>query len=47
MCIRDSVYRARLGIAMQELTIVIECSDMDHRNEVIRNMKAAGYSIYE
>ncbi|QNM14395.1 MULTISPECIES: threonine ammonia-lyase [Fusobacterium] len=43
----QSVYRARLGIAMQELTIVIECSDMDHRNEVIRNMKAAGYSIYE
>ncbi|WP_410208814.1 threonine ammonia-lyase [Fusobacterium sp.] len=43
----QSVYRAKLGIAMQELTLVIECSDKEHRDKVIKAMEEAGYSIYE
>lgn len=45
--ITQSVYKAKLGINKQELTLVIECSDMNHRNEIIGKLKDAGYDIYE
>lgn len=43
--ITQSMYNGDLGITMQEVTLVIECSDMNHRDEVINKIKAAGYEI--
>lgn len=44
--ITQSMYNIELGITMQEVTLVIECSDMEHRNSVIEKIKEAGYEIY-
>lgn len=43
--ITQSMYDGDLGITMQEVTLVIECSDMEHRDSVIKNIKEAGYEI--
>ncbi|HBJ77782.1 MAG TPA: threonine ammonia-lyase, partial [Fusobacterium sp.] len=42
----QSMYNVELGITMQEVTLVIECSDMAHRDAVITKIKEAGYEIY-
>lgn len=39
-------YHQDLGITMQELTLVIECSDRVHRDNVITEIVDAGYHIY-
>ena len=44
--ITQSMYNIDLGINMQEITLVIECSDIEHRNNVIVKIKEAGYEIY-
>ncbi|WP_458796302.1 ACT domain-containing protein, partial [Fusobacterium varium] len=44
--ITQSMYNVELGITMQEVTLVIECSDMAHRDAVITKIKEAGYEIY-
>lgn len=43
--ITQSMYNGDLGITMQEVTLVIECSDMSHRDSVINKIKEAGYEI--
>ena len=43
--ITQSMYNGDLGITMQEVTLVIECSDMEHRDSVIAKIKAAGYEM--
>lgn len=43
--ITQSMYNGDLGITMQEVTLVIECSDMEHRDEVIKKIKEAGYEM--
>ena len=43
--ITQSMYNGDLGITMQEVTLVIECSDMAHRDEVINKIKEARYEI--
>lgn len=39
-------YQEGLGISMQELTLVLECSDMAHRNKLTAEIRKAGYHIY-
>lgn len=43
--ITQSMYNGDLGITMQEVTLVMECSDMVHRDEVLQKIKEAGYEI--
>lgn len=43
----QSMYKANLGIVMQEMTLVIECSDKNHRDHVINCLKESGYKLYE
>lgn len=43
----QSMYKVNLGVTMQEMTLVIECSDMEHRNNIIEKLKETGYNIYE
>lgn len=43
--ITQSMYNGDLGITMQEVTLVIECSDMAHRDSVIAKIKEAGYEM--
>ena len=43
--ITQSMYNGDLGITMQEVTLVMECSDINHRDEVLRKIKEAGYEI--
>ena len=45
--LNQNSYRQNLGITMQELTVVIECSDKEHRDETIVKVEEAGYEIYE
>ena len=44
--ITQSMYNGELGITMQEVTLVIECSDMAHRDSVRAKIIEAGYEIY-
>jgi threonine dehydratase len=41
----QTMYNSDLGINMQEMTFVIECSDMEHRNDVREKLQEAGYEI--
>ncbi|MDR1834291.1 MAG: threonine ammonia-lyase [Fusobacteriaceae bacterium] len=41
----QTMYNSDLGINMQEITFVIECSDMEHRNRVKELLRQAGYEI--
>ena len=43
--ITQSMYNVELGITMQEVTLVIECSDMAHRDAVKAKIIEAGYDI--
>lgn len=40
-----SMYDRDLGIVMQEVTLVIECSDMEHKENIKQNLINAGYEI--
>lgn len=40
-----SMYDRDLGIVMQEVTLVIECSDMEHKESIKQNLINAGYEI--
>ena len=44
--ITQSMYNVELGITMQEVTLVIECSDMAHRDAVKAKIIEAGYDIH-
>ena len=43
--ITQSMYSADLGINMQEMRLVLECSDNDHKNIIATKIRAAGYEI--
>ena len=43
----QSMYKVNLGVTMQEMTLVIECSDKEHRDTIIEKLKETGYNIYE
>ncbi|WP_291259220.1 threonine ammonia-lyase [Fusobacterium sp.] len=43
--ITQSMYNGDLGITMQEVTLVMECSDMQHRDRVLEKIREAGYEI--
>lgn len=43
--ITQSMYNSELEINMQEMTLVLECSDNEHKKLIWRKIKEAGYTI--
>lgn len=43
--ITQTMYQSSLNINMQEMTLVLECSDMEHRNLIEKKILDAGYTI--
>lgn len=43
--LNQSMYNGDLGITMQVATLVVECSDMTHKNSLEQKIKEAGYEF--